>query len=138
MTWTIDLRKPEKETAGSKEASRSDCRLPRVTRWMALALRIENLVRTGVIANFAEAAALGSITRARISQIMNLINLAPQIQEELLFMTRPLRGNEPILLADMQPICSKQDWAEQNRCWKRLKNNGTSEATEGVPRSAHC
>ena len=120
MTWTIDLRKPEKETAGSKEASSSDCRLPRVTRWMALALRIENLVRTGVIANFAEAAALGSITRARISQIMNLINLAPDIQEELLFMTRPIRGNEPVLLAELQPICSEPAWNLQRQMWIRL------------------
>jgi hypothetical protein len=120
MSWTIDLRKPDREVFCDSGISTSQCRLPRVTRWMALALRIESLVRTGVIANFAEAAALGSVTRARISQIMNLINLAPDIQEELLFMTRPLRGNEPIQLAELQPLCSEKDWAEQRRCWRTL------------------
>ena len=121
MTWTIDLRKPERKPAASEETSSSACRLPRVTRWMALALRIETLVRTSVIANYAEAAALGSVTRARISQIMNLINLAPDIQEELLFMKRPLRGNEPILLAGLQAVCSESYWSEQRRLWKAMK-----------------
>ncbi|MBX9677302.1 MAG: hypothetical protein K2X38_00975 [Gemmataceae bacterium] len=122
MSWTIDLRKAEEKTRPRAEDRHSLCRLPRVTRWMALALRIEKLVQEAVIANYAEAAALGSVTRARISQIVNLINLAPDIQEELLFMKRPPRGNEPILLADMQSICAKLDWAEQRRCWKKLAN----------------
>jgi hypothetical protein len=121
MSWTIDLRKAEEETRPCAEGRSPLCRLPRVTRWMALALRIEKLVREGVIANYAEAAALGSVTRARISQIMNLINLAPDIQEELLFMRRALRGNEPILLAELQPLCSESDWCKQRQHWKVLK-----------------
>ena len=130
MSWTMDLRKPETKPSPRSESATSACRLPRVTRWMALALRIETLVRTGVIANYAEAAALGSVTRARISQIMNLINLAPDIQEELLFMKRPLRGNEPILLADLQSVCSEKNWEQQRRRWKVLTKAGSSQAAK--------
>ncbi|MBX9678917.1 MAG: hypothetical protein K2X38_09130 [Gemmataceae bacterium] len=118
MTWTIDLTKPAKAPKPSLQEQR---RLPRVTRWMALALRIDRLIREGVLGSFAEAAMLGSVTRARVSQIMNLIHLAPSIQEELLFMSRPMRGNEPILLADLQAICGEPDWSLQKSRWRKLK-----------------
>jgi hypothetical protein len=118
MTWTIDLKKPTKAPEPPAPEQR---RLPRVTRWMALALRIDRLVREGVLSSFAEAAMLGSVTRARVSQIMNLIHLAPSIQEELLFMTRPMRGNEPILLAELQPLCGEMNWTRQMQQWQQLK-----------------
>jgi hypothetical protein len=50
----------------------------------ALAIRFERQVRTGMLASYAELAGLGHVTRARVSQIMNLVNLAPDIQEALL------------------------------------------------------
>jgi hypothetical protein len=54
-------------------------RLPRVARLMALALRFEQLVHTGLIKDYATLAKLGGVSRARISQIMNLIQLAPAL-----------------------------------------------------------
>jgi hypothetical protein len=58
---------------------------------MALALRFEGLIRTGQILNYAELARLGHVSRARISQITCLLLLAPDIQEELLFLP-PIDG----------------------------------------------
>jgi hypothetical protein len=54
-------------------------RVPRVSRWMALALRFEQLLLEGQVASYAELARLGHMTRARVSQITNLLNLAPDI-----------------------------------------------------------
>ena len=65
-------------------------RVPRISRLMALAIRFEDLVRSGEMADFAEIAELGQVTRARVSQIVNLLNLAPDIQEAILFL--PLVG----------------------------------------------
>src|SRR5262245_55461325 len=56
-------------------------RVPRVSRWMALAIRFEHLLREGHVASYAELARLGHVTPARISQIMNLLYLAPDVQE---------------------------------------------------------
>jgi hypothetical protein len=53
----------------------------RIARLMALALRFEELVRTGAVANRAELARLGQVNSAPISQITNLLHLAPDIQE---------------------------------------------------------
>jgi hypothetical protein len=95
-------------------------RVPRVSRLMALALRLEELVRRGPISSYTELASLGQVTRARVSQIMNLLSLAPDIQEALLFLPPTLRGRDPILLADLMPIAATPDWRKQRRLWRQL------------------
>src|SRR6266851_3593120 len=67
-------------------------RVPRVSRLMALAIRFDNLIRAGEVTGYAELAALGHVTRARMSQVMCLLCLAPDIQEEVLFLPRTLQG----------------------------------------------
>jgi hypothetical protein len=93
---------------------------------MALALRLDELVRTGVIADYATLARLGYVSRARISQILNLLALAPDIQECLLFLPVVERGRDPIHLRQLQPLAALLDWQEQRRLWRAL---------EGMPRS---
>jgi hypothetical protein len=95
-------------------------RVPRVARLMALALHFEDQVRRGLIENYAALADLGHVTRARISQIMNLLNLAPDIQEALLFLPRTEHGRDAIHLAQFQPIASTVDWRKQRRLWAEL------------------
>ena len=68
--------------------------IPRVARLMALAIRFEELVRMGEVESHADLARLGQVTRARISQIMDLLCLAPDIQEELLFLPRVERERD--------------------------------------------
>jgi hypothetical protein len=96
-------------------------RVARLARLMALALRFDKLVRTGEIADYAQLARLGQVTRARISQIMNLLHLAPDIQEEILFLNRPEVGRDPFHLAPLQAIAAKADWPSQRRRWRHLR-----------------
>jgi hypothetical protein len=95
-------------------------RVPRVARLMALALRLDELVRTGKVGSYSELASLGQVTRARISQIVNLLYLAPDIQEALLFLPPTVRGRDPIILADLLPIAAALDWRKQRRLWRQL------------------
>ena len=62
--------------------------LPRITRYMALAIYYESLIHEGHIHEYAEIATLGHVTRARVTQIMNLRLLAPDLQEQLLNVCR--------------------------------------------------
>jgi hypothetical protein len=55
--------------------------VPRISRLLALALRMDELVRAGVIADYATLAELAHVSRARISQILNLLVLAPDNPE---------------------------------------------------------
>jgi hypothetical protein len=129
LTLTIELPVPfpplgQRGTrvlpAGSEQPSLPPGRVPRVARLMALALRWQELVRTGQVASYSELAALGHVTRARLCQIMNLIQLASDIQEALLFLPLTVRGRDPILLADLMPLAAAYDWRKQRRLWRKL------------------
>jgi len=90
--------------------------VPRIARLLALAIRMEGLVREQAIRDYAAVARLGCVTRARMTQIMMLLNLAPDIQEQILFLP-PIRGlNERTL----RPISNQIDWDEQRRLFQGL------------------
>jgi hypothetical protein len=100
-------------------------RIPRVSRLMALAIRFERLIRGGTVADQAELARLGQVTRARLTQIMNLLLLAPDIQEAILFLPAIQHGRDRIHLRQLQPITQVPDWRKQRRLWKDLsERNG--------------
>jgi hypothetical protein len=123
LTYTLEVGsakrgRRESRTLGSgrkvrKEASGS---IPRIARLMALALRFEGLLRSQSIRDYAELARLGRVTRARITQIMKLLDLAPGIQEEILFLTDRAGLNEKVL----RPIVSRIDWNEQRSMFREI------------------
>ena len=95
-------------------------RVPRVARLMALAVKMDGLVRTGVVRDYAALARLGRVTRARVTQVMNLTLLAPDIQEALLFLPPVTAGREPLTLADLQRVAAIRTWRGQRRAWREL------------------
>lgn len=96
-------------------------RVPRIARLMALAIRCEELVRRGEVADYADVARLAHVTRARMSQITNLLNLAPDIQEQLLHLPVVTAGHDPISERDIRPIAVNPDWREQRVAWTTLR-----------------
>jgi len=102
--------------------------IPRVSRLMALALRLERLVKDGEVADYADLAKLGHVTRARVTQIMNLLNLAPDIQEEILFLPRTERGRDPIRERMVRPIAAVMDWRKQRKMWHSVRVPRTGSA----------
>jgi len=90
-------------------------RTPRVTRLMALAVKYQVMVDNGELRDYADIARLGYVSRARITQIMNLSNLAPDIQEQLLFPTHPLPPERRL-----RQVTALIGWAEQRGCWRDL------------------
>jgi hypothetical protein len=87
---------------------------------MALALRLEHLVQSGAVADYAALAALGHVSRARVTQILNLRLLAPNIQEALLFWPATPTGRDPIQLRQLQPLTALLDWRQQRDRWQEL------------------
>jgi hypothetical protein len=87
---------------------------------MALALRFEEYLRAGQFSDYRELAEFGHVSRPRISQIMNLLNLAPDIQEAILFRPRTLSGRDPIILRQLQRISAAPDWRKQRIMWREL------------------
>jgi hypothetical protein len=93
--------------------------VPRVARLMAPAIRFEELVRTGEVSDYAEIARLGHVSRTRVSQIMNLLTLAPDIQDDLLALPASA-GRDRIGESDLRFVAASIDWGEQRRRWREL------------------
>lgn len=93
-------------------------KLPRVTRLMALAIKFEGLVRDGVVRDYADLARLGFVTRARVTQIMNLLNLAPDVQEELLFLPKTMMGRDPVSERGLRRVTAIVRWDRQRKAWR--------------------
>ncbi|QYK49193.1 MAG: hypothetical protein KF838_04905 [Phycisphaeraceae bacterium] len=95
-------------------------RVPRISRLMALAIRFDELVRRGAVTDFAEIAELGQVTRARVSQIVNLLNLDPTLQEALLFLPLVAGERETVSERDVRAIAAEPDWGRQREMWLGL------------------
>ena len=98
-------------------------RVPRISKLMALAIRFDGLVRDGKVGDFSELARLARVTQPRMTQIMNLIHLAPDIQEELLFLPLVIEGKDPIHERMLRPISAEILWGAQRRRWHSLTAN---------------
>jgi hypothetical protein len=99
----INYRKPRKVEATAAP------RIPRTTRLMALAIKFQDMVDRGEVQDYADLARLGLVTRARLTQIMNLLLLAPDIQEEILL--KAMSYTERAL----RLISTRVSWEEQRR-----------------------
>ena len=104
-------------------------RIPRITRLMALAIKIDGLIAAGAITSQADAARLGHVSRARMTQIMNLLLLAPDIQEQILNLPRVKRGHDPINETHLRPLVSEIDWLAQRQMWQDLSVNRSEAPT---------
>lgn len=93
---------------------------PRVSKLMALAIRFDGLVQRGEVRDCADLARLGYVTRARITQIMNLLNLAPDIQEAILFLPRTVKGRDRLREKEVRPIAAVPHWSRQRKMWAKL------------------
>lgn len=96
-------------------------RTPRISKLMALAIKFEGTVACGEVQDYADLARLGHVTRARMSQIMNLVNLAPDIQEEILFLPKTEVGRAPVNEAAVRQIACQPLWSRQRYAWRTLR-----------------
>ncbi len=113
-------RGSRKRPPSDRDSAAEAGRVPRVSRLMALAIRFDGLIRAGEVTGYAELASLGHVTRARMSQIMCLLCLAPDVQEEVLLLPCVSEGRDPIQLRHLLPIAVVPDWLKQRVRWKEL------------------
>ena len=93
--------------------------LSRICRLMALAIRFNEMIRTGEASDMIELARLGHVTQPRMSQIMALNQLAPDIQEALLNLPAT-KGKPEIHEKRLRPIAAMLTWKEQRAAWKQI------------------
>ena len=89
----------------------------RIARVLALARRLDELVRSGAVRDYGELARLGHVSPARICQFLTLLHLAPAIQEYLLFLTTGERM--PISEPSLRKIAREPRWDRQRDLFER-------------------
>jgi len=96
-------------------------RVPWVSRLMALAIKFDHYIKDSVVKDYAELARLGQVSRSRVSQIMDLLLLAPDIQEEILFLPRTEGGRDSVKECDLRGIVKEVEWRRQREKWREIK-----------------
>ena len=95
-------------------------RIPRVSKLRALAIRFDQMLANGEAASMSGLARLAHVTQPRMTQIMNMLHLAPDIQEELLTLPLVDAGEDPITERDLRPITASRDWSQQRKVWTKV------------------
>ena len=96
-------------------------RIPRIAKLVALASRMQSMIESGEVESFQQLAEIGRISQPRMTQIMSLLLLAPDIQEELLYLPEVLQGKAVIHERLLRPLTREMDWRVQRRMWAKVK-----------------
>lgn len=106
------------EAGAAPTPSAARC-IPRVSKIIALAIRLDRLIRDCQVTEQGELARLGYVTWARLTQITNLLCLTPDIQEEILFLPATERGRDAITERELRPIAAVVSWGKQWGKWRK-------------------
>ena len=114
VTLPMRPRRQEGGTVGQSDSisgTGSRPRIPRITRLMALAIKFQAMVERREVRDYADLARLGYVTRARLTQIMNLLLLAPDLQEQLLFSATMVEERR------LRNVVKLVEWRDQRKCF---------------------
>jgi hypothetical protein len=110
---------------GPAEPPKPGPRIPHITRLMALAIKLQEMIDRGEIHDYVDIARLGCITRARASQIMNLTLLAPDIQEQLLEVSDQAAIKPAMTEKDLRSVAKLVSWTTQRAAWTGRQTDTT-------------
>jgi hypothetical protein len=125
----IPLKWPARQAVGrpKKTADPAPPRIPRITRLMALAIKFQDMIDRGEVKDYADLARLGWVTRARVTQIMNLSLLAPELQDWLLDLR--LERDPPFVTfteRHIRFVATLESWEDQRSAIHRLLASPTA------------
>ena len=118
-----EAHKRRDATRAAREKAAKSGRIPRIGKLVALASRMQSMIELGEVVSFQQLAELGRISQPRMTQIMSLLHLAPDIQEELLYLPEVLQGKAQIHERLLRPLTTELDWRVQRRMWGRIRKN---------------
>ena len=117
--FTFQPKTPSGKGRSTSETA-APSRTPRVSKIMALAIHLQGLVDSGQVRDYASLARLGHVSRARLTQIMDLTLLAPDIQEALLFLPKIPQGRNRLNERALRGIAAQASWARQRKAWNEI------------------
>ena len=91
----------------------------RVAVMLALAHKIQEAIAQGKVRDQADVARRLGFTRARITHLLDLTLLAPDVQEQVLFL-EAVDGLQPMSERALRTVAHARTWREQLRRWSEI------------------
>ncbi|GIU80346.1 MAG: hypothetical protein KatS3mg005_3584 [Bryobacteraceae bacterium] len=113
-----EIQRGQQATEPTRTAAPETGRYPRAAQVLALALQFQEMIDRGEVRDYADLARLGCVSRERISQIMMLVWLAPDIQQAVLRL--PPSGRAPYSETALRRIAEMPLWEDQRRASREL------------------
>lgn len=113
QSWSLTTQAPAPPPAPVRRPAR-------VALMLALAHRLQRIIDRGELTDRAELARTLGVSRPRITQLLALLLLAPDIQEELLHL-EAVDGLEPMSERALRPLSRMLSWSEQRKAWASWK-----------------
>lgn len=95
-------------------------KIPRISRLTALGIRMDEMLKRGEAEDTLHLAEMCKVSQPRVTQILSLSLLAPDIQEALLFLPRETVGKTKIHETKLRPIAKEVTWERQRELWRQL------------------
>lgn len=103
--------------------------VPTIVRSLVRAHAYERLIRSGAATSYADVAAMVKQTTARLSQLAMLLNLAPDLQAEILELAAPENRGATVDEKEVRRIANEPDWGKQRRAWREMMARGREART---------
>ena len=116
--YKIPIRRSRTLPEFRAEMNQQQGRPPRLARLLALAHLLEAKVRSGVVKDYAQLARQARVSSARVAQIVVLSQLAPDIQEYILFLRSEHAGQ--ITEPQLRRIARQLQWNRQRALFQKL------------------
>ena len=114
LTSRVDFVRAAKQPTPSREPTR---RPAKVAQMLALAHHLQNAIDEDDSLDQSTVAKRLGVTKARITQLLDLTLLAPDLQEQVLAM-EAVDGVEPLSERSLRGIVLVASWAEQRVLWE--------------------
>jgi len=117
IEFEVDLKPIQRKAKPASMTLRAADRLPKITKLLVLAYQIEQAIDDGRAKDYADVACQLGVTRARITQVMNLLSLSPDIQATIL--TEPHRVRH-VTERRLRALTEALEWHKQNKMFGQL------------------
>lgn len=101
----------------------------KVARMLALAHHLQGAIDRGLVADRAAVARKLGLTRARVTQLLDLLMLAPDLQQAVLAL-EAVDSAEPMSERALRAVAHAGSWVEQRTAWAALDPRATGEVLE--------
>ena len=104
----------------------------KVAQQLALAHHLQAAIERGLVADQAALARKLGLTRARVTQLFDLLMLAADLQEQVLAL-EAVDGAEPMAERTLRAVAHAGTWAEQRAAWRELVTSETRPSIDSAP-----